>query len=51
MSKHTAAEVRAGLGHPVVDADGHWMEHYPVMMDASAPHRWGCGCGGVRPLR
>ena len=29
-----AAQIRAGLDHPVVDADGHWVEYYPVMMDA-----------------
>jgi predicted TIM-barrel fold metal-dependent hydrolase len=30
----TAAEVRAGLGHPIVDGDGHWVEYHPVMMEA-----------------
>jgi len=34
MSRVTAAEVRAHLDHPVVDADGHWVEYYPVIMDA-----------------
>ncbi len=26
-----SARIRAGLGHPVVDADGHWIETAPVM--------------------
>jgi predicted TIM-barrel fold metal-dependent hydrolase len=34
VSERTAAEVRAGLGHPVVDGDGHWVEHHPVMVEA-----------------
>src|SRR3954471_19530242 len=34
MGTATAAQVRAGLGHPVVDADGHWIEYQPVMTDA-----------------
>ncbi len=27
----SAAEVRAGLNHPVVDADGHWLEYGPFV--------------------
>lgn len=34
MSGMTAAQVRAGLGHPVVDGDGHWIEYHPVMTEA-----------------
>lgn len=34
MSSRTAAQVRAGLDHPIVDGDGHWVEHHPVMMEA-----------------
>jgi predicted TIM-barrel fold metal-dependent hydrolase len=34
MSERDAAEVRAGLGHPVVDGDGHWVEYHPVMSEA-----------------
>ena len=30
----TAAAVRAGLGHPVIDADGHFVEVAPVLDDA-----------------
>ncbi len=26
-----AASLRAEMGHPVVDADGHWIETAPVM--------------------
>jgi len=36
MSAHLALgsrAVRANLGHPVVDADGHWMEAMPVFYD------------------
>ena len=29
-----AAELRADLGHPVIDADGHWLEYGPVMRKA-----------------
>ena len=34
MRTLSAAQVRAELGHPVVDGDGHWVEYYPVMTDA-----------------
>ena len=34
MSMSTAAQVRAGLSHPVVDGDGHWVEYHPVMIEA-----------------
>ena len=34
MTEQTAAEVRAGLDHPIVDGDGHWVEYHPVMMEA-----------------
>ena len=30
----TSAEVRAGLDHPIVDGDGHWVEYHPVMVEA-----------------
>ncbi|MCY4433780.1 MAG: amidohydrolase family protein, partial [bacterium] len=30
-SQKTAAEIRADLGHPVIDADGHVFEHYPAL--------------------
>ena len=29
-----AAEIRAGLDHPVIDADGHFVELAPVLDDA-----------------
>jgi predicted TIM-barrel fold metal-dependent hydrolase len=32
-ARSSAAEIRAGLGHPVVDADGHWQEAIPVFVD------------------
>src|SRR5688572_8474966 len=28
-----AADIRAGLGHPVIDGDGHWMEPIPVFLE------------------
>lgn len=33
MSDHsaTARQIRSGLNHPVVDADGHWLEYGPAM--------------------
>lgn len=34
MVELTAAEVRAGLDHPIVDGDGHWVEYHPVMIEA-----------------
>jgi predicted TIM-barrel fold metal-dependent hydrolase len=30
------AEIRSRLGHPVIDADGHWVEYAPVLRDAMA---------------
>ncbi len=30
---HRAAEIRAGLKHPVIDGDGHWMEPIPVFLE------------------
>ena len=31
--KSRAAKIRAGLDHPVVDADGHMLEYAPVFLD------------------
>ncbi|HEY7716261.1 MAG TPA: amidohydrolase family protein [Candidatus Binatia bacterium] len=31
--KQRAAEIRAGLKHPVIDGDGHWMEPIPVFLE------------------
>ena len=30
---HRAAKIRASLGHPVIDGDGHWMEPIPVFLE------------------
>ena len=30
---HRAAEIRAGLKHPVIDGDGHWMEPIPIFLE------------------
>src|SRR5207244_6009859 len=29
----TARKIRSGLSHPVIDADGHWLEYSPVMRE------------------
>jgi len=29
----TAAQIRAGLKHPIIDGDGHWMEPIPVFLE------------------
>ncbi len=31
--ENRAAEIRAQLGHPVIDGDGHWMEPIPVFLE------------------
>jgi len=28
-----ARKIRGQLGHPIVDADGHWLEYGPVMRE------------------
>src|SRR3982751_6222252 len=34
ISGHTeASQLRSRLSHPVIDADGHWLEYSPVMRD------------------
>jgi len=34
MSSHRSpSEVRAGLKHPIIDADGHWVEYTPVFAE------------------
>jgi predicted TIM-barrel fold metal-dependent hydrolase len=30
---HSPAEIRAGLKHPIIDADGHWVEYNPVFAE------------------
>ena len=42
-----AAQLREQIGHPVIDADGHWLEYGPVLSDAL--HRIG-GEAAVRAL-
>jgi predicted TIM-barrel fold metal-dependent hydrolase len=32
-SQSEAQKIRAGLKHPVIDADGHWLEFGPVLVD------------------
>ena len=31
--ENRAAEIHAGLKHPVIDGDGHWMEPIPVFLE------------------
>src|SRR5919109_1560840 len=31
--ENRAAEIRAGLSHPIIDGDGHWMEPIPVFLE------------------
>lgn len=33
MSSHSAQQIRASLDHPIIDGDGHWVEHFPTMQD------------------
>src|SRR5690349_21510809 len=34
MSAHASPEqIRSNLSHPIVDADGHWLEYAPVFSD------------------
>src|SRR5215469_7547295 len=34
MSAHRSpAEIRSGLTHPIIDADGHWVEYAPVFAE------------------
>ena len=54
MSK--AADLRAGLDHPVIDADGHWLEFGPVLEQAmkkigGEPAVRGLRAGGARVRR
>ncbi|MDH4148201.1 MAG: amidohydrolase family protein [Acidimicrobiia bacterium] len=30
----SAAEVRARIDHPIIDADGHWLEYHPTIVEA-----------------
>ena len=30
---HTPAEIKAKLGHPIIDGDGHWVEYDPVFAE------------------
>ena len=31
--ENRAAEIHAGLKHPVIDGDGHWMEPIPIFLE------------------
>lgn len=30
---HRAGETHAGLKHPMIDGDGHWMESIPILLE------------------
>src|SRR3989454_11561224 len=46
--EHRAAEIRAGLKHPVIDGDGHWMEPIPIFLEYL---REAGGAGSVDQMR
>ena len=56
MSAHsTAAQIKSRLDHPVIDADGHWVEYGPVFTEQlrkvggdQAVAGWNAVGGGVR---
>ena len=31
--EHRAAQIHAGLQHPVIDGDGHWLEPIPIFLE------------------
>src|SRR5664279_4961136 len=44
----TAAQIRRELGHPIVDADGHFMELGPLMNDEIVSYLEESGGAGLR---
>ena len=51
-NRHTrAADIRAGLTHPVVDADGHWLEYTPLMNEQMRRIGGQRAAEGVQQLR
>jgi len=56
MSAHlTAAQIKARLDHPIIDADGHWVEYGPVFTEQlrkvggdQAVAGWSAVGGGTR---
>lgn len=51
----TAATIKSGLGHPIIDADGHWIEYGPVFVEQlreaggdAAARGW--AAGGIRDV-
>ncbi len=48
MSNGSSAEVRAGLDHPIVDADGHFVELAPLMHDEIVSHLEEAGGAALR---
>src|ERR1051325_10387166 len=46
--KRSPADIRAQLGHPVIDGDGHWLEPIPVFLEYLADV---AGSGAVDQLR
>ena len=56
MSAHlTAAQIKSRLDHPIIDADGHWVEYGPVFTEQlrkvggdKAVAGWSAVGGGTR---
>src|SRR5204862_1536065 len=56
VSAHlTPAQIKSGLDHPIIDADGHWVEYGPVFTEQlrkvggeDAVRGWSAVGGGVR---
>ena len=51
MSPHrSAADIRAGLKHPIIDADGHWVEYNPVFAERMRKVAGDKAADGFRPV-
>jgi predicted TIM-barrel fold metal-dependent hydrolase len=47
-SQSEAQKIRAGLKHPIVDADGHWLEYGPVVVEELRKHGGDLAVNGFR---
>ncbi len=57
MSAEKTAKIKAGLKHPIIDADGHWVEYGPVFTEQlrkiggdTAVRGWNAVGGGTRAV-
>ena len=48
MSRLTSAQVRARLDHPIIDADGHFVEMAPILHDEIVATLEELGGAGLR---